>query len=244
MSIRALTVALALVATTAMVGLAAAGSDRSPTETRPTPADSPETTVRDCRSRGEASGRSAPPRTFLAMGPTRYALNGYADSKPSLFAPISEWVGFKRWLRGPHGRALSADERTRVVRLAAAHYAQLKTPIAVRAGHTVTLSVAPADRAHASFMFGTEGGQRGRQVGPYSGFRVSAGTPRVRFKACPADEPKFSGPGQVGPWTWYPGAMVVARARCLTLEVRERERPTLRYYVGVGRDDCRAPAQS
>lgn len=172
----------------------------------------------------------------MAMGSTRSALDRFMDGKPSVFAPVSEWVGFKRWLRGSRGQALSPAERDRVERLAGVHYSQLKTPIAVRAGHTVTLSVAPEDRQHASFIFAWA---RGRQIGPYSGYRVSAGTPRVRFIACRADEPKFSGPGRVGPWTWYPGAMVVAGARCLTLEARERGRPTFRYYLGFGRNDCR-----
>ena len=174
------------------------------------------------------------------MGSTRSALDSYMDSKPSLFDPVSEWVGFKRWLNGARGQALAPAERERVVRLAASLYSTLKTPIAVRAGHTVTLSIAPEDRPHAAFMFRTGDGQRGRQAGPYSGYRVASGTARVRFIACRADQPKFSGPGRVGPWTWFPGAMVVAGARCLTIEASERGRPTLRYYLGFGRNDCRA----
>lgn len=108
----------------------------------------------------------------------------------------------------------------------------------------VTPAIAPEDREHASFVF--DHGRHGRRIGPYWSFRVSDGVPRVRFKACPADEPMFSGPGTVGPWTGFPGAMIVAGARCLTLELRERGRPTLRYYLGFGRDDCRAapPASS
>lgn len=241
MSMRGLPVLLAAVTAAAAVGVAAADTDSQRSQPRLGAAAVPPTTVRDCRSRGEGSGReTAPPRSFLVMGSTRSALDSFMASRPSIFAPISEWVGFKRWLRGPRGQALSPTKREQVLRLAAIHYSQLKTPIAVRAGRTVTLSIAPEDREHASFVFEWA---RGRQVGPYSGFRVSAGTPRVRFKACPADEPKFSGPGRVGPWTWFPGAMVVAGARCLTLEVRERNRPTFRYYLGFGRRECRRLAR-
>ena len=242
MSIRALLVTVGAVAGATAVGVAVADTDTRRPEPVSVRVEAPRTTVRDCRSRGESAGReTAPPRNFLAMGNTRSALGDFMDSKPSVFAPVSEWVGFQRWLQGPRGQALSPAERDRVERLAAVHYSQLKTPIAVRAGHTVTLSVAPEDRQHAAFIFAW---RRGRQIGPYRAYRVTTGTARVRFIACPADEPKFSGPGRVGPWTWYPGAMVVAGARCLTLEVRERGRPTFRYYLGFGRNDCRPADES
>jgi hypothetical protein len=242
MSIRALLVTIGAVVGAGAVAVAVADTETAPAEPAAVRADAPRTTVRDCRSRGEGSGReTTPPRHFLVMGSTRSTLDSFMDRDPSALAPVSEWVGFKRWLRGRRGQALSPAERDHVVRLAAVHYSQLKTPIAVRAGHTVTLTVAPEDRPYVSFMFAWT---RGHQIGPYSGYRVRAGTPRVRFIACDADEPKFSGPGRVGPWTWYPGAIVVAGARCLTLEARERGRPTFRYYLGFGRKDCRPPEES
>jgi hypothetical protein len=157
-----------------------------------------------------------------------------------VFASRADDVGFKRWIDGPRGRALPARERDRLLRLAPHYYGQLKTPFAVRAGHTVTLAIVPEDREHASFIF--DFGHHGRQIGPYWSFRVADGTPLVRLTGCPAGEPKFSGPGTVGPWTAFPGAMIVGGARCLTIELRERGRPTYRFYLGFGRDDCRAPA--
>ena len=72
------------------------------------------------------------------MGSTRSALDSYMDSKPSVFDPVSQWIGFKRWLNGERGQALPPAERERVLRHAANVYSTLKTPIAVRAGHTVT----------------------------------------------------------------------------------------------------------
>lgn len=133
---------------------------------------------------------------------------------------------------------LPARERERLLRLAPDYYGQLKTPLAVRAGHTVTIEVGP--REHASFIFDQR--RHGRQIGPYWSYRVSDGTPRIRLTACPEDEPMFSKPGSVGPWTAFPGAMVVAGARCLTFVVRERGRPTIAYFTGFGKSDCRVRA--
>jgi hypothetical protein len=153
-----------------------------------------------------------------------------------VFASRADDLGFRRYINGPRGQALPARKRERLLRLAPHYYGALKTPIAVRAGHTVTLEVRP--REHASFIFDHR--RHGRQIGPYWSYRVSDGTPRIRLIACPEDEPTFSGPGTVGPWTAFPGAMVVAGPRCLTFVVRERGQPTIAYFAGFARSDCRA----
>src|SRR4051794_21581961 len=182
--------------TAVAAGWLATSGPADPSPPRAGAAAAPPTTVRPCSTRAEPSWR--PSRRDLVMGSTRSALHSFATTNPSVFASRP-----------------GTDE-----------YGQLKTPVAVKAGHTVTLTVAPEDRPYASFVF--DYGRHGRQIGPYWSFRVSDGVPRVRLIACRADQPMFSGPGNVGPWTAFPGAMIVAGARCLTLEVRERGRPTLR----------------
>src|SRR5215216_1594603 len=172
----------------------------------------PATTVRSCGSRGEPSASPRP--DDLVLGPTRFRLDGFAGSKPSVFASRADQVGFKRYIDGPRGRALPAAKRERLRRLAKVYFSQLKTPVTVAAGHIVSLAIARADRPYAAFMFVSASGRRGRQIGPYYSYRVSDGTPAVRFHACRSDEPRFSGPGTVGPYTSFPGGMVVAGARC------------------------------
>jgi hypothetical protein len=190
-------------------------------------------TVRGCRSRGEPSGRPSP--NDFVLGPTRSHLDGFASSKPSLFSSRADQVGFQRYIDGPRGRALPADKRERLRRLARHYYAQLKTGISVTAGRTVTLAIAHSDRPYAAFFFGH---QRGHQIGPYYSYRVSGGTARARLIACRRDEPRFSGPGIVGPLTSFPGALLVAGARCVTVEVHERGRPVHKRQLRFGVTSC------
>lgn len=194
-----------------------------------------ETTVRGCGSRGEPSAQ--PRRGDLVVGPTLSGLGSFARSDPSLFASRADQVGFKRFIE--RGRGRRDRRRTRWLRLAPSYHSQLKTPISVRAGRRVTLAIAEPDRGHASFMFDLEGQQGGQQVGPYWSYRISDGMPRVRLEACAADEPRFSGPGSVGPYTSFPGAMIVAGARCIGLEVHERGRPLRRAELRFGLARCR-----
>lgn len=180
------------------------------------------TSTRGCGTRGEPSAE--PHRTDVVIGSTRWhSLRGLADAPASEFASLADQEGFTR---------LSPEDQARLLPLARTHYGLQKTPLSVRAGRRVTVAIARADRPHAAFFFGRE---RGRRVGPYYSSRVSDGTSSVRFVACAAREPRFSAPGQpVGPWTTYPGAMLVAGARCVTIEVRERGRRTARRDVGFG----------
>jgi hypothetical protein len=165
-------------AAVASIALLAAGATQdSPASARiETPAQN-DLTVRGCRSRGEPSARPSP--NDFVLGPTRSHLDGFASSKPSLFSSRADQVGFQRYLDGPRGQALPADKRERLRRLARHYYTELKTPISVAAGYTVTLAIAAADRAYAAFFFDPASQQRGQQIGPYYSFRVSGGTARV-----------------------------------------------------------------
>ena len=204
----------------------------------------PETTVRKCSSRGEPSGppASAPPALrYFSLGPTRSGLDSHATEEPSSFASLAERPGFREYVNGPRGQAMTPAERERLERLARTHYMQLKAPIAVRSGHRVTLAIAPADRGRAAFLF-TWGRARGRRIGPYgSAVRVADGTPRLRLVGCRPGEPLFSGRGTVGRWTWFPGSMVVAGAGCVGLEAHERGRPVRRAQLRFGVGRCPPP---
>ena len=158
-----------------------------------------------------------------------------------MFASLAERPGFREYIDGPRGQALTPAERERLERLARTHYAQLKAAIAVRSGRRVTLAIAPADRGRAAFLF-TWGRARGRRLGPYgSAVRVADGTPRLRLVGCRADQPLFSGRGTVGPWTWFPGSIVVAGAGCVGVEAHERGRPVRRAQLRFGIERCPPP---
>lgn len=198
------------------VGVAACtGSDADPAAAAGPPRAE---VVRDCGSRGEPSGR--PARGSIAVGPVSFP-GGFHASPPSLFASRTEQVGFRRYLRGRRGRTLPAPERRHLARLAETHHAPLKIGLHVRVGTRAVLAIAPQDRRHAAFLYGNGLDDRpvGRQVGPYWSVRVSDGQAAIALEACDATEPRFSGPGTVGPYTAFPGAAVVAGARCVTFQV-------------------------
>jgi hypothetical protein len=199
-------------------------------------ADAPTTSVRGCGTRAEPSWR--PASTDTLIGPVRSAVGFYEKSQPSAFASRADQVGFQRYINGSRGKALSERKRRQLLRLAPSYYNQLKTPVAVPAGRTITLTITRADRPYAAFMFTEASQRRGRQIGPYWSYRVSDGTNAVRFTACRRNEPMFSADGVVGPWTGFPGAMVVAGARCVTIEAKERGRPVKRRRLGFGASGC------
>lgn len=223
--------AAAGLAGTAIV-LAAAAED-----TREQPPAPPDTgAVRDCRSRGEPSGRPGP--AAIRIGPVALP-GGFERSPPSTFAKLADQIGFRRYLRGRRGRALPPAERRRLARLARLHHGALKFGVHVRAGERVVLAVAPADRAHAALLFEY---RRGRRIGPYRSLGLSDGAAAVALEACHAGEPRFGGPGTVGPYTAFPGAAIVAGARCVRFQVwvDRRERPFERE-VPFGVNGCPPP---
>lgn len=196
--------------------------------------------VRECRSRGEPSG--SPARGSIDVGPVSLP-GGFHASPASVFASRADEAGFRRYLRGRRGRALPARQRRRLARLAEEHHAPLKYALLVRAGTRALVAIAPRDRRHAAFLYGNTLDRRpaGRQIGPYWSVRVSDGQDAIALQACDEDEPLFSGPGTVGPYTAFPGGLVVAGARCVTFQVwvRGRARPFERR-IPFGRPDCPA----
>jgi hypothetical protein len=112
-------------------------------------------------------------------------------------------------------------------------YPAYKVGVGVRAGKTVTVRVARRDRGRVSLLYGP------RSRSPVPPYRVADGAAAVTFHACAAGHPAFSYAGPVGPQTIFAGAFVVAGARCVHLEVRERGgRRTLRRTVGFGVRRC------
>ena len=121
----------------------------------------------------------------------------------------------------------------RSVRGRSDRYYPQKLLVVVRAGLTVTVSVPRAERRFALLY------DRSAWDIPYSrGYRLADGERRVTFHACRARTPSFV-PGKhrpVGKWTEFNGSVIVAGARCVTLEVRARRRPWRpRLSFGAGR---------
>jgi hypothetical protein len=107
--------------------------------------------------------------------------------------------------------------------------AMLKAPLSVRAGPPVIVELAPRGRARLALDFDrAEWGRDGRTL------RAGHGQGAVRFVPCPPEEPRFSGPGTVGPWTQWNGGLLVARAGCATLRVWRGGQPVERADVAVG----------
>jgi hypothetical protein len=113
------------------------------------------------------------------------------------------------------------------------HYYPQKLLVLVRAGSTVTVSV-PAAEGRFALLYG-----RSHWHIPYTrGYRLADGERRVTFHACAPSTPSFV-PGKhrpVGKWTEFNGSVIVAGARCVTLDVRsERRRWRARLSFGAGR---------
>jgi hypothetical protein len=167
--------------------------------------------VRSCASRAESGlfVHGVPRfyrRRIVRAGPLLLIARFYANEPRSTFNPVP-------------GRS----ER---------YYPQ-KLLVVVRAGTTVTASVPPSERSFA-LLYG-----RAHWGIPYSrGYRLADAERRVTFHACPADTPSFV-PGKrrpVGKWTEFNGSVVVAGARCVTLDVHTRRRAwKARLSFGAGR---------
>jgi hypothetical protein len=78
--------------------------------------------------------------------------------------------------------------------------------IHLEAGHEATIAVAPESRDVAQLEYRFMGGRRARES-------------QVRFRACAGDEPRFSGPGTVGPHTIWVGGLHVRRPGCVRLQL-------------------------
>jgi hypothetical protein len=112
-------------------------------------------------------------------------------------------------------------------------YYPQKLLVVVRAGVTVTASV-PASERRFALLYG-----RSHWNIPYSrGYRLADGERRVTFHAC-APSTRSLVPGKrrrVGKWTEFNGGVLVAGARCVTVDVGTRHRAwKARLSFGAGR---------
>jgi hypothetical protein len=63
----------------------------------------------------------------------------------------------------------------------------------------------------------------------------------IRFESCPANQPRSSGRGVVGPRTQFNGGFLFTESQCVRLDVYDHTNGTLRRYVepyGRARRDC------
>ncbi|MDA0167957.1 hypothetical protein OJ998_02575 [Solirubrobacter taibaiensis] len=104
----------------------------------------------------------------------------------------------------------------------------LKQPVIIRAGAPVVIRVAARDRRYVALEFDPDAFSEQNRT-------VEDGLSSVRFHACPPDTKRFSDGKPLGEWTGYPGGLIVARPRCVTLEFLEEGKPTVRRRVGIGR---------
>jgi hypothetical protein len=106
----------------------------------------------------------------------------------------------------------------------------VKTGTEVAADTRVTLSVAVGDRGHLALLYGDFPAMTADGL-----YRMSNAVAAVRFEACPADEPRFSGPGVVGRRTKFNGGFAVSAPGCYELQVRVAgQERVLRRMVSFG----------
>lgn len=104
-----------------------------------------------------------------------------------------------------------------------------KAGVGVRAGRTVTISIAPADRSFARLVY--VGRHRLNELEPWP--------VKVKLRACDADEPAFSYDGPVGEVTGFSGGFLLAGPRCVTVEVRVKGSSRIyRRAVSFGAGAC------
>jgi hypothetical protein len=141
----------------------------------------------------------------------------------------------RRDLRSFAGRRLTRRERSARARTRSAprrasdhRYPAFEAAAAIQAGHTVTLAVAPPDRAHVGFLFDHRAFRHG-----VHGYAVADGTAAVTFRGC------------TFPSTQYQGGFVADGPRCATLEAWvDGATVPERRVVSFGSGDCGAPEQT
>jgi hypothetical protein len=106
--------------------------------------------------------------------------------------------------------------------------AVLKAPLSVRGARAI-VELVPRGRARLTLDYDRRQWLReGRTVAAGHGQRS------VRFVPCPPDELRFSGRGEVGPWTGWNGGLLIATPGCATLRVWRGGRPGETAQVAVG----------
>jgi hypothetical protein len=107
-----------------------------------------------------------------------------------------------------------------------------KSPLLVRAGHTVTLRIPEAARKFAGLGYGPL---------PQGFIDVHDAHHTITFVPCPRDEPAYAGvQPTVGPVTFWSGGIIVNRApACVPLEVFiDDEREPRRLVVSLAAGRC------
>jgi hypothetical protein len=169
-------------------------------------------------------------RSSLLAGPLAlYSVDGYARYPARYIASIRD--NYLRDLRSFEGRRLTRRERlararTRSgLRRASDHrYPAFEAAATVRPGHTVTIAVAPQDRAHVGFLFDSRAWRHA-----VHGYQVADGSAAVTFRGC------------TFPYTQYQGGFVVDGPRCATLEAWiDGAAAPERRVVSFGSGDCGA----
>jgi hypothetical protein len=116
-----------------------------------------------------------------------------------------------------------------------ARFVDQKTLVIVRAGATVTVSVASRDQHRASLDYGF-GLERRKRRPPV---KLSDGARTVRFLACSRNARPFSPGHRLDRETQFNGGIVTVWRTCLALDVFEngRERP-IRAVISAGAGRC------
>jgi hypothetical protein len=138
---------------------------------------------RDCRSRGEGT-----------RPVTRLVSPGDLQIGPVAFLGLARVANpgtFEKYRSGRDDRFL------------------LKTPLKVRAGRVVTVSVRPLGSAAVGLTFVQD-------------VPLDTGVPAVKFFACDKDERSFFGNRKVGPVTVFPGGFTLSEPQCTVVRVRVR----------------------
>jgi hypothetical protein len=153
---------------------------------------------RTCKTRAEGSG---PPRRFA--GPNDVVVGPVAFAGLKTVADPAEFATFE-------------NRRETLF--------QVKAGIGVRAGRTVTVTIAPEDQGVAGLTY---------VRGP------ARGVPAVRFSACDKNEPAFSYKGPVGLATIFAGGFSLTEAHCVHIVVSDRTRKKVyRRVVAFGTEGC------
>lgn len=196
------------------------------------------------------AGAPAPPPAFLAPCPSGVSGGlpaGYERSSV-LAGPLALYrlgdfarypgryivsirAGLRDDLRASRERRPTRRERSVRARLRAAlrrasdrRFPGFETAATVALGHSVTIAVAPGDRAHVGFLFDHRAFRHA-----VHGYRVADGTAAVRLRGCTA------------PFTQYQGGFVLDGPRCTTLEAWiDGAREPQRRVVSFGAGACQA----
>jgi hypothetical protein len=146
--------------------------------------------------------------------------------------PIVKRFSQRDLVRGPFavfgfaresGRAALLSQQSFQTR--AGRLAQLKMPLALRAGHTATLHVSATQSTHAALLY---------RQGARDANRIQDGDQAVSFKPCSPATPAFAGRGKVGAITSWAGQIIVTGPRCIRLELRVdgQRQPDIRLPLG------------